>query len=258
MSSDPHLLARNLLLESELRRIVGALADRGIPSIVLKGIPLTLRLHGRIDGRESFDNDVLVHKVDAPKARDAMSSVGYASVDGRTIERQLEVDYQYRMVRHVGAAGLASAELHWNAFPPDLYPVDEGILWVHSETFDLGGKWVRVFDELLRLSAEHPVSVLLPVVGGLEEVRATRVFVKQLEDELTAEGKNFDPDVPIGAMIEVPSAAVVAAALAKEVDWSWKRNLVAKGRRKQIGFSPSCRASSRSTTFGSSLGKRPE
>jgi phosphoenolpyruvate-protein phosphotransferase (PTS system enzyme I) len=72
---------------------------------------------------------------------------------------------------------------------------------------------------LLRLGAEHPVSILLPVVVGLEEVRATRAFVKEVADELTAEGKNFDPGVPIGAMIEVPSAAVVAAALAKEVDF---------------------------------------
>ena len=71
----------------------------------------------------------------------------------------------------------------------------------------------------LRLGAEHPVSILLPVVGGLEEVRATRAFVKEVADELTAEGKNFDPGVPIGAMIEVPSAAVVATALAKEVDF---------------------------------------
>ena len=71
----------------------------------------------------------------------------------------------------------------------------------------------------LRLGAEHPVSILLPVVCGLEEVRATRAFVKQVADELTAEGKNFDPEVPIGAMIEVPSAAVVAATLAKEVDF---------------------------------------
>ncbi len=132
-------------------RIVSALADRGIPSIVLKGIPLTLRLHGRIDGRESFDNDVLVHKVDALKAREAMANVGYEPVDGRTIERQLEVDYQYRMARLVGAAGLASAELHWNAFQPDLYPVAEDILWAHSEAFDLGGKGVRVFDEPLTL-----------------------------------------------------------------------------------------------------------
>jgi hypothetical protein len=109
------------------------------------------RLYGQIDGRESFDNDVLAHKVDAPKAREAVASVGYEPVDGRTIERQLEVDYQYRMVRRVGAAGLASAELHWNAFRPDLYPVTEKVLWTHSEAFDLGGKRVRVFDEPLTL-----------------------------------------------------------------------------------------------------------
>jgi phosphotransferase system enzyme I (PtsI) len=71
----------------------------------------------------------------------------------------------------------------------------------------------------LRVSADHPVSILLPVVGGLEEVRQTRALVRELMDELTSEGRRFNPDIPIGAMIEVPSAALIASALAKEVDF---------------------------------------
>jgi phosphotransferase system enzyme I (PtsI) len=71
----------------------------------------------------------------------------------------------------------------------------------------------------LRVSAEHPVSVLLPVVGGIEEVRATRAVLAQAMAELGAEGKAFNPNVPLGAMIEVPSAAVLTAVLAKELDF---------------------------------------
>ena len=71
----------------------------------------------------------------------------------------------------------------------------------------------------LRVSAEHPVGILLPVVGGVEEVRETRAAIRQVQRELAAEGKRFNPDVPVGAMIEVPSAAVLAAALAREVDF---------------------------------------
>jgi len=71
----------------------------------------------------------------------------------------------------------------------------------------------------LRISAEHPVSILLPVVGGLEEVRATRAIVNDVMGELVAEGKSFNRDVAIGAMIEVPSAAILAATLVKEVDF---------------------------------------
>jgi phosphoenolpyruvate-protein kinase (PTS system EI component) len=72
---------------------------------------------------------------------------------------------------------------------------------------------------LLRVSAEHLVSALIPVVGGIEEVRATRAILSQAMVELSAEGKAFNPRIPLGAMIEVPSAAVLTAVLAKEVDF---------------------------------------
>jgi phosphotransferase system enzyme I (PtsI) len=78
---------------------------------------------------------------------------------------------------------------------------------------------VRQLRAFLRVSAEHPVSILIPVVGGLEEVRATRAIVVQVMKGLTAEGTLFNPEVPVGAMIEVPSAAILATALAKEVDF---------------------------------------
>jgi len=71
----------------------------------------------------------------------------------------------------------------------------------------------------LRVSANHPVSILLPVVGGLDEVRAVRAAMARAMEELTSEGKSFNPAVAVGAMIEVPSAAVLARALTREVDF---------------------------------------
>jgi phosphotransferase system enzyme I (PtsI) len=72
---------------------------------------------------------------------------------------------------------------------------------------------------LLRVSADHPASILLPVVGGLEEVREVRDVLRQVQAELAAEGRRFNPDVPLGAMIEVPSAALMARTLAREVEF---------------------------------------
>jgi len=71
----------------------------------------------------------------------------------------------------------------------------------------------------LRVSARHPVSILLPVVGGLDEVRKLRDVLRQVQGELTAEGKSFGSSVPLGAMVEVPSAALIAGTLASEVDF---------------------------------------
>lgn len=72
---------------------------------------------------------------------------------------------------------------------------------------------------VLRVGAEHAISILLPVVGGVEEVRATREIIEQVRRELAAERKTFGIDTELGAMIEVPSAVLVARSLAREVDF---------------------------------------
>ena len=71
----------------------------------------------------------------------------------------------------------------------------------------------------LRVSADHPVSILLPVVSGVEDVRRVREVLRQVQRELTADGRTFDPAVPVGAMIEIPAAALMAQALAEEADF---------------------------------------
>jgi phosphotransferase system enzyme I (PtsI) len=70
-----------------------------------------------------------------------------------------------------------------------------------------------------RVSARHPVSILLPMVVGIEDVRQVREVLHQVQRELSAEGHPFNPATPIGAMIEVPSAALMTRSLAKEVDF---------------------------------------
>ena len=72
---------------------------------------------------------------------------------------------------------------------------------------------------VLRVGADHPVSVLLPMVGGVEEVRKVKEALAVAMAELRREGLAFDESLPLGAMIEVPSAAVVAEDLAREVDF---------------------------------------
>jgi phosphotransferase system enzyme I (PtsI) len=75
---------------------------------------------------------------------------------------------------------------------------------------------VRAF---LRVSGHHPVSILMPVVGGLEEVRQTRAIMREAMAELQAAGVPFNRDVALGAMIEIPAAAMMIPALAREVDF---------------------------------------
>lgn len=72
---------------------------------------------------------------------------------------------------------------------------------------------------ILRLSATHAVSILLPMIRGLDELRTTKVAIEDVKQELAAAGEPFNPDLPLGVMIETPSAAILIAQLADEVDF---------------------------------------
>jgi phosphoenolpyruvate-protein phosphotransferase len=71
----------------------------------------------------------------------------------------------------------------------------------------------------LRVSGDHPVGILLPVVGGVEEIKSVKTLIADVMTELSTEGKPFDPAVPVGAMIEIPSAALMAETMAEEVNF---------------------------------------
>ncbi len=72
---------------------------------------------------------------------------------------------------------------------------------------------------LLRISADHPISILLPVVNGIEEVKEIRAALQACQRELDDEGVPHNRAIELGAMIEVPSAALMIPALARVVDF---------------------------------------
>ncbi|MBI4231098.1 MAG: phosphoenolpyruvate--protein phosphotransferase [Planctomycetes bacterium] len=72
---------------------------------------------------------------------------------------------------------------------------------------------------ILRASAHGKVRILFPMVGSLSEWRQARGVLEEVRTHLRSSGVPFDPDVPVGAMIEVPSAALVARHLARECDF---------------------------------------
>lgn len=72
---------------------------------------------------------------------------------------------------------------------------------------------------ILRASAAGPVKVLFPMISTIEEVRQIKELVELAKRELREEGICFDEKIPLGVMIEVPSAAILADHLAREVDF---------------------------------------
>ncbi len=71
---------------------------------------------------------------------------------------------------------------------------------------------------ILRAGCHGKVRILLPMVSALEELRATQTILASCKEELRAEGIPFCDSVPVGVMIEIPSAALIAEDLARESD----------------------------------------
>lgn len=72
---------------------------------------------------------------------------------------------------------------------------------------------------LLRAGQDGPLSVMLPLVSSVEEVRAFRRLLESARAELAAEGTDCSRQLPLGVMIEVPAAVWTARQLAAEVDF---------------------------------------
>ena len=70
---------------------------------------------------------------------------------------------------------------------------------------------------ILRASVFGKVGIMYPMVSCVEELQAAAKMFAQVTEQLDAEGIAYDRDLPVGAMIEVPSAAINADALAKYV-----------------------------------------
>jgi phosphoenolpyruvate-protein phosphotransferase (PTS system enzyme I) len=117
-------------------------------------------------------------------------------------------------------------------------------------TFDLGGDKVApgttdVFDEMnpflgwraIRFCLENPdvfktqlrailrasevgnVKIMFPMISGLDELRRAMSILQECKEELRRNGSAFGEATEVGAMIEIPSAAISADMLAREVDF---------------------------------------
>lgn len=72
---------------------------------------------------------------------------------------------------------------------------------------------------ILRASAHGNVKIMYPMVSGLGEVRQANAILDACKAELAAEGVAFNENLEVGVMIEVPSAAICADLIAREVSF---------------------------------------
>jgi phosphotransferase system enzyme I (PtsI) len=72
---------------------------------------------------------------------------------------------------------------------------------------------------ILRASTEGPVRIMFPLISSITELRQAKMILNDVREDLDEEGVPYGSDIPVGVMIEVPSAALQATTLAREVDF---------------------------------------
>jgi len=70
---------------------------------------------------------------------------------------------------------------------------------------------------ILRASIEGNIKIMYPMISGLDELNQANAMLEEFKAELRCEGIPFNETMDVGAMIEIPSAAVAAESLAKRV-----------------------------------------
>ena len=72
---------------------------------------------------------------------------------------------------------------------------------------------------ILRASVHGNLKLMYPMISGIEELRKANILLEECKKELKEKGLAFNDSMEVGAMIEVPSAAMTADIIAKEADF---------------------------------------
>ena len=100
----------------------------------------------------------------------------------------------------------------------------------HEENPALGFRAVRIclsreeifrtqLRAILRASAHGTVSLMIPMIVSVDEVRKCKQILQSCKEELEQRGEKFDARIEFGIMVETPAAAIMSAELAREVDF---------------------------------------
>jgi len=79
--------------------------------------------------------------------------------------------------------------------------------------------FVTQLKAILRASVFGDLKIMFPMISNVQEVRAAKIILEQAKNELLQDNISFKANIEVGIMIEIPSAAITADILAKEVDF---------------------------------------
>ncbi len=100
----------------------------------------------------------------------------------------------------------------------------------HEENPALGMRAIRIcltrpeifktqLRAIYRASIFGNIYIMLPMITSVDEVLKAKAIIEEVKADLSAEHIEFNPNIPVGIMIETPAAAIISDLLAKEVDF---------------------------------------
>ena len=72
---------------------------------------------------------------------------------------------------------------------------------------------------ILRASAYGEISIMLPMISSIEELRKSKEIIEEVKKDLKVKSIKYNENIKIGIMIEIPSSAIMAEEFAKECDF---------------------------------------
>lgn len=146
---------------------------------------------------------------------------------GRAAPPDEEEQYQfYRSVIEEMAPNLVTIrtlDVGGDKFVPEINLTDEvnPVMGLRAIRFSLKERTLFNIQlrAILRASVHGQVQIMFPMVTGVEETRSCLSCLHEARQQLLEEGVSFAETIPVGVMMETPSAALVADMIAKEVDF---------------------------------------
>jgi phosphotransferase system enzyme I (PtsI) len=193
---------------------------KGAPTRTLDGVDI--RLHANAESREDVAQ---AHALGA--AGVGLYRTEFLFMQRRELPTEDEQFSAYReVVLGMGGRPCTLRTLDLGADKADA----SGVVLAHEPNPALGLRGVRLsllrdalfraqMRAMLRASAYGPVRILVPMVSCLEEVQAVRTLMDECAAALRGEGHDVPDKVELGAMIEVPAAALVLPSLLPHLDF---------------------------------------
>jgi phosphotransferase system enzyme I (PtsP) len=118
---------------------------------------------------------------------------------------------------------IRTLDLGADKYPPYLHVPHEANPFLGWRSIRISLEMTEMFKvqlrAIMRASAHGSVRIMFPMISSVEEIRRAKALLEEAREELRREGHAFDEGIPVGIMVEVPSAVHIADQLIQEVDF---------------------------------------